>query len=89
MSDVLADADPPSAAPGMSARVRMWGAVIVSAGTVVGFTAAVLVVLCRPIPAGSDAIVNALLGTLGTLTTGVVNYWIGSSAGSAAKDARR
>ncbi len=29
-----------------------------------------------------------LLGTLGAMATSVVSYWVGSSAGSARKDAR-
>ena len=31
---------------------------------------------------------NVLLGTLGAMATSVVGYWVGSSAGSARKDAR-
>ncbi len=31
---------------------------------------------------------NVLLGTLGAMSTSVVGYWVGSSAGSARKDAR-
>jgi hypothetical protein len=31
---------------------------------------------------------NVLLGTLGAMATSVVTYWVGSSAGSARKDAR-
>jgi hypothetical protein len=34
------------------------------------------------------AVVNVLLGTLGAMATSVVGYWVGSSAGSARKDAR-
>ena len=31
---------------------------------------------------------NVLMGTLGAMATSVVSYWVGSSAGSARKDAR-
>ena len=31
---------------------------------------------------------NVLMGTLGAMATSVVGYWVGSSAGSARKDAR-
>lgn len=34
------------------------------------------------------ASLNVLLGTLGAMATSVVSYWVGSSAGSARKDAR-
>jgi len=34
------------------------------------------------------AVLNVLLGTLGAMATSVVSYWVGSSAGSARKDAR-
>ena len=34
------------------------------------------------------AVLNVLLGTLGAMATSVVGYWVGSSAGSARKDAR-
>lgn len=34
------------------------------------------------------AVLNVLLGTLGAMATNVVGYWVGSSAGSARKDAR-
>ena len=34
------------------------------------------------------AVLNVLLGTLGAMATSVVTYWVGSSAGSARKDAR-
>jgi membrane protein DedA with SNARE-associated domain len=33
-------------------------------------------------------VLNVLLGTLGAMATSVVGYWVGSSAGSARKDAR-
>ena len=34
------------------------------------------------------ASLNVLLGTLGAMATSVVSYWVGSSVGSARKDAR-
>jgi len=80
------DALPPS---GMSPAVRMWGAIVVSIATVVGFIAVVIVALCVPLPPGSEGIASNLVAILGTLTTGVVGYWIGSSSGSAAKDGKK
>lgn len=38
-----------------------------------------------PVPAGAETILNVMLGSLGTMTAAVVNYWLGSSAGSARK----
>ncbi len=37
---------------------------------------------------GLYAVLNVLLGTLAAMATNVVGYWVGSSAGSARKDAR-
>lgn len=78
-----------AAARGMSPAVRMWGAIVVSGAIVVGYVAAVIVVLCQPLPAGSEMVANNLLTTLATLTTGVAGYWIGSSSGSASKDTKK
>jgi hypothetical protein len=41
--------------------------------------------LTRALPAGSETILNMLLGTLAAMATAVVSYWVGSSAGSAQK----
>ena len=48
-----------------------------------------LMVLMPPGSAKSTyTVLNMLLGTLGAMATSVVGYWVGSSAGSARKDAR-
>lgn len=44
-------------------------------------------VLTRTVPAGSRELANILLGTLAAMASSVVGYWVGSSAGSARKDA--
>jgi hypothetical protein len=41
--------------------------------------------LTRTLPAGSETILNMLLGTLAAMATSTVSYWVGSSAGSAQK----
>lgn len=88
--DQMADAAPPTpAAPSMSGAVRTWGAVIVSFGITAGFVGAVVIVLFRTVPQGGEALANVLLGTLAAMQTQVANYWLGSSAGSAAKDVKR
>jgi len=48
----------------------------------------VSIALTHALPANAEAVLNVLLGTLGAMATSVVSYWVGSSAGSARKDAR-
>ncbi len=64
------------------------GAVLVSVVVLVIFGAVMVLIFVRAIPAGSDTIVNVLLGSLAAMATSVVSYWVGSSAGSARKDDR-
>jgi hypothetical protein len=67
-----------------------YGTVIVSVMVVMGFFGVLFFLLYRPLGDLTDsmnAILNILLGALTTNFVGVVNYWIGSSAGSARKDA--
>lgn len=63
-----------------------WGPVVVSALVLAGFGLVVVLALFRPIPPGSEALLNILLGNLAAMAMGVVGYWVGSSAGSARKD---
>ena len=65
-----------------------WGAPVVSLVVLVTFGAVVSLVLFRAVPAGSEAVLNVLLGTLGAMATSVVGYWVGSSVGSVRKDDR-
>lgn len=62
-----------------------WGAPVVSIIVLLTFGAVLTLALLHGAPSGSEAILNVLLGTLGTLASGVVNYWVGSSAGSSRK----
>lgn len=61
---------------------------VIAALVVVGFIAAVALMLFRPLQISGDAaqILNMLLGILGAKFGDVVAYHIGSSAGSRSKD---
>ena len=67
-----------------------WGSPVVSVIVVLGFLGALFMFMVRPIPLDNSqsTLLNILLGTLGAAFTQVVNYYLGSSAGSAAKDQR-
>ena len=65
-----------------------WGAPVVSVVVLLTFGGVVALALTRTMPPGAEPILNVLLGTLGAMATSVVGYWVGSSAGSARKDAR-
>jgi hypothetical protein len=65
-----------------------WGAPAVSLVVLATFGVVMGLALTRAFPAGSETILNMLLGTLAAMATSVVSYWVGSSAGSARKDAR-
>jgi hypothetical protein len=63
-----------------------WGAPVVSSLVLVTFAAVMTLALTRSLPAGSETILNMLLGSLAAMATSVVSYWVGSSAGSVRKD---
>ena len=65
-----------------------WGAAIVSAIVLVTFGGVMALALLRSLPQNAEPVLNVLLGTLGAMATSVVSYWVGSSVGSARKDAR-
>ncbi len=65
-----------------------WGAPVTSLVVLATFGCVVSMVLLHAIPAGSEPVLNVLLGTLAAMATNVVGYWVGSSAGSARKDDR-
>lgn len=60
-----------------------WGAPVVSVGVTLGFVGILAVMTLHTLP--DSAVVNVLVGTLATAFGSVVNYWLGSSAGSRAK----
>ena len=63
-----------------------YGAPVVSALVLVTFAVVMTLAFTRSLPAGSETILNMLLGSLAAMATSVVGYWVGSSAGSARKD---
>jgi hypothetical protein len=64
-----------------------WGAPIVSTLVLFTFGVVMWLAMTKALPPGSETILNMLLGTLGAMAVSVVSYWVGSSAGSARKDA--
>ena len=67
-----------------SSRIA-WGAPLVSLVVLITFGVVLYRVLSAP--AGqADPNASLMLGALTTMATAVVSYWVGSSAGSAAKD---
>lgn len=65
-----------------------WGAPVVSVVVVVGFLLAIMALVFGPAPAdpGRATMLNVLIGSLATGWTAVISYWLGSFAGSAAKN---
>lgn len=60
-----------------------WGAPVVSVSVTLGFVGILAAMTLRTLP--DSAVVNVLVGTLATAFGSVVNYWLGSSAGSRTK----
>jgi FlaG/FlaF family flagellin (archaellin) len=68
-----------------SGSMVQWAPPVVSAIVLVTFGIVMWAALTRALPAGSETILNMLLGTLAAMATSVVGYWVGSSAGSERK----
>lgn len=60
-----------------------WGAPVVSCAVTFGFIGILAMLTLHALPDGG--VVNVLVGTLATAFGSVVNFWLGSSAGSQAK----
>lgn len=71
-----------------SSSPMSWGAAIVSVVVLVTFAGVMIMSLLRAIPENAAPVLNVLLGSLTTMATSVVSYWVGSSIGSVRKDAR-
>lgn len=65
-----------------------WGAPIISVLITITFGGVLYMMIAKPmsLTEAQSAIINILVGTLGTMFTAVGNYWLGSSAGSVRKD---
>jgi hypothetical protein len=64
-----------------------YGAVVVLAIVLVGFVVMLWLVIREEVPANQRDMVTLLLGTLAGTVSSVVAYWVGSSIGSAQKNA--
>lgn len=65
-----------------------WGKVLVSVIVVIGFLAVLIIVLTVKLQGNATPeVILVMLGALGAAFTQVTSYWVGSSAGSSAKDA--
>jgi hypothetical protein len=62
-----------------------WAPAVVSFVVLATFGVVMWGALNRTMPAGSETILNMLLGTLAAMATAVVSYWVGSSSDSVQK----
>lgn len=67
--------------------IGVGGLVIISLAVLGGFMGMCYLVLSKSVPDGNRDLANVMLGSLGTMATGIVYYWTGSSRGSSSKDA--
>ena len=65
-----------------SGSAVQWAPAVVSFVVLATFGAVMVAALTRSLPAGSETILNMLLGTLAAMATSTVAYWLGSSSGS-------
>jgi VIT1/CCC1 family predicted Fe2+/Mn2+ transporter len=81
----VADARRQTVALAQAKSAVQWAPAIVSFVVLATFGVVMWAALTRQLPAGSETILNMLLGTLAAMATSVVGYWVGSSAGSSRK----
>jgi len=67
-------------------NVENVGRVMVSLLVVVAFLAYIVLISTYPISPDMKDVVNTAGGALGAAFVSIVNYWVGSSAGSSSKD---
>ncbi len=81
----VADARAQTVSLAQAGSAVQWAPVVVSFIVLVTFGVVMWAALTRTLPAGSETVLNMLLGTLAAMATATVSYWVGSSAGSAQK----
>lgn len=64
-----------------------WGAPVVSILVLATFGTVMFLALDHQLPPGNETMLNMLMGSLAAMASSVVAYWVGSSAGSQAKNA--
>lgn len=70
----------------MIERAERWGIVVISIVVLVVYGAMLGCLLTFTIPPSALALANIMLGSLSTMATAVVQYWVGSSSSSRSKD---
>ena len=66
--------------------IREIAPIVVSSAVIIGFVVVCSMLFSKVIPTESKELANIMFGGLVAMATTVVNYWLGSSAGSARKD---
>lgn len=84
-TDIPAPPSPPLA----PLNARDVGAVTISVIVTLAFCGVTAMIFVSPVPDTSRDLANMLFGGLMGMQGAVVNYWIGSSSGSAVKDRKQ
>lgn len=71
----------------MGIETKSWIPATLAVGVTVGFFALLTMLLTHSIPPNSQQVVDLMTGSLGTAWIGIINYYFGSSSGSAQKTA--
>lgn len=66
-------------------NIRSIGTIAVSAIVIMTFGATLLLILTKSVPESATRLADVMMGALTTAFVGVVQYWVGSSSGSAVK----
>lgn len=88
----MSDASPPAEALPVALsplNARDVGAVTISVIVTLAFCGVTAMIFVRAVPESSRDLANMLFGGLMGMQGAVVNYWIGSSSGSAVKDRKQ
>lgn len=89
MSDTTTPIDVPVAPPLVPLNARDVGAVTISVIVTLAFCGVTAMIFVTAVPDSSRDLANMLFGGLMGMQGAVVNYWIGSSSGSAVKDRKQ